>query len=544
MSVSAQKVGAQDDKKCQYGDACFKGEPVNLNIVNMDIRDILSYITEQYGINFVIDKSVPAVPVTVNLSEIPWNEALDAILSSQELGAQTKGRILRIAQSKTLAEEASQNAQIANTKLDNSPLYTEFIRLNYSRASGTLASSATGGASQFTGGTQTGSVANAGGATGAASGGGNGLLPIIKRRLSRRGAIEIDDRSNTLIITDVRENIDAVRQLVALLDQPEPQVEIEARIVIASRDFSRDLGVQLSGLVFGKNGNAASAGTLPGTPGGKPNPNGAPGTVINSPNNTLASQIVNTAIGLTTGIFGTAQISMAITMGERQGQAKTIATPRITTLNNKSATIESGQQIPVVTTQTSSSGSGGGPIFTTTYVSVPLKLSVTPQITDVGTVLLNVVTENNSLSSTVAVGGNPAINTQRMQTEVMVPDGGTTVVGGALVDVEGEDKFRTPGISKIPIIGNLFKRKAVARSTNEILFFITPRIYRPDYEGNPIAAKASDGPRTTTIIQPVPLGNPPSNSGNQTPDPSTQQPTVQLVQAAPSSEPAKQPAKP
>jgi type IV pilus assembly protein PilQ len=99
-----------------------------------------------------------------------------------------------------------------------------------------------------------------------------------------------------------------------------------------------------------------------------------------------------------------------------------------------------------------------------------------------------------------------------MKNEVMVPDGGTTVVGGALIDVEGEDVFRTPGISKIPILGNLFKRKAVSRSTNEILFFITPRIYRPDFQGNPTAGKVSDQTRTTTIIQPVPLGNPPSNS--------------------------------
>src|SRR5207237_6528549 len=127
-------------------------------------------------------------------------------------------------------------------------------------------------------------------------------------------------------------------------------------------------------------------------------------------------------------------------------------------------------------------------------------------------VLLNVSVENSSVSSTTAVGGSPAINTQRMKNEVMVPDGGTTVVGGALIDVEGEDQFRTPGLSSLPVLGNLFKRKAVSRSTNEILFFITPRIYRPDYEGNQTTGKVADGTRTTTIMQPVPLGNPPSNS--------------------------------
>jgi type IV pilus assembly protein PilQ len=504
FTAFAQKVASQQEGK-RYGDPGFRGEPINLNVVNADIRDILNYITEQYGVNFVIDKSVSNVPVTVNVSDVPWNVALDSILQSQDLGVQVNGPILRIAQRKTLADESVVQAQIRNNQLDSSPLYTEFIRLNYARASGSMAQA----------GFSTGTSTEGGGtAESSSGGGGEGLLPIIKRRLSRRGGIETDGRSNTLIITDVRENIDAIRQLVQLLDQPEPQVEIEARIVIASRTFSRDIGVQLSALVLGTNGQAGSLATVPGsatgTTGAGLNPRGIPTGVGAQPLNQLASQIPNTVLGLTTGIFGTAQISALITAGEQKGQAKTIATPRVTTLNNRKATIESGQQIPIVTTQTGANG--GGVVFTTTYVSVPLKLEVTPQITDAGTVLLNVSVENSSVSSTVAAGGTPAINTQRMKNEVMVPDGGTTVVGGALIDVEGEDIFRTPGISKIPILGNLFKRKAVSRSTNEILFFITPRIYRPDFQGNPTAGKVSDQTRTTTIIQPVPLGNPPSNS--------------------------------
>ena len=493
----------------RYGDPGFRGEPINLNVVNADIRDILNYITEQYGVNFVIDKSVGQVPVTVNVSDVPWNIALDSILQSQDLGVQVNGPILRIAQRKTLAEEAAVESQIRNSQLDNSPLYTEFIRLNYARASGTITP-----ASFSTGTPSGGSVDSAGG-----GGGGEGLLPIIKRRLSRRGSIETDSRSNTLIITDVRENIDAIRQLVLLLDQPEPQVEIEARVVIASRNFSRDIGVQLSAIVLGNrigDGGGAQGGTLPGV-NNQVGPR--PGVLGNQPSNQLQSAISNTVIGLTTGVFGTAQISALISAGEQKGQAKTIATPRVTTLNNRQATIESGQQIPIVTTQTGTNG--GGVVFTTQYISVPLKLEVTPQITDAGTVLLNISVENSSLSSTSSAGGSPGISTQRMKNEVMVPDGGTTVVGGALIDVEGEDQFRTPGLSKVPILGNLFKRKAIARTTNEILFFITPRIYRPDYEGNPTAGKVGTGNRTTTILQPVPLGNPPSNS-----DPATQQPAV------------------
>ncbi len=524
----AQKVPTKNQEKARYGDPGFQGEALDLKIVNMDIRDLLSFISERYGVNFVIDKSVQKVPVTVNVSEVPWNMALDSILRSQELGVQINGPILRIADSKILAAESDVQQKIKENQLDNSTLYTEFIRLNYARANGTIQSSG------FNTGT---SSSNSGGSSsGAGSSGGEGLLPIIKRRISRRGAIEVDGRSNSLIITDVRENIDAIRQLVAILDQPEPQVEIEARIVIANRDFSRDIGVQLSGLVLsnrlGSNGGALGS-TLPtstGTSSTAATTNTGP--LGAQPNSNLASQLANSVIGLTTGVFGTAQINLLLTAGEKSGQSKTIATPRVTTLNNRQATFESGQQIPIVTTQTGANG-GGGVVFTTTYVSVPLKLEVTPQITDAGTVLLNVSVENSSISSTVAVGGTPAINTQRMKNEVMVPDGGTTIVGGSAIDIEGEDQFRTPGLSRVPIIGNLFKRKAVAKTTSEVLFFITPRIYRLDAQGNPTKEKPNPANRTTTIIQPVPLGNPPSNSTNSTDPQAVSTPNLPVVQPTP-----------
>ena len=518
ISAAAQRVPPQEQGK-MYGDPGFRGEVINLNVVNADIREILSYITEQYGINFVIDKSVKAIPVTVNVSDVPWNVALDAILRSQDLGVQVNGPILRVAEQKTLADESAVAQRIRENQLDTSPLYTEFVRLNYARATGTLTGDS-GGAGQFTAG-----VTSGGSNAGSVSGGGGsdqGILGIIKRRLSRRGAVEVDGRSNTLIITDVRENIDAIRQLVTLLDQPEPQVEIEARIVVATRTFSRDLGVQLAALVLGRDGRAGSFSNLPGsqTTGGDTGgagggnttgfvPGGIPNGIGVQPNNSLISSIPNTVIGLTTGIFGTAQISALITAGEQQGQAKTIATPRVTTLNNRPAQIESGSQIPVTTIQPG--GAGGVAVATTEYVSVPLRLAVTPQITDVGTVILNVVAENSSAAP--AVGGPPPISTQRMQTQVMVPDGGTTVIGGALFDDERESQDRTPGLSRIPFLGNLFKRKGISRNTNELLFFITPRIFRPDFQGNQTPSKVSGETRTTTIIQPVPLGNPASNSG-------------------------------
>jgi type IV pilus assembly protein PilQ len=220
---------------------------------------------------------------------------------------------------------------------------------------------------------------------------------------------------------------------------------------------------------------------------------------------------------------------MMLSLAEARGQAKTVATPRVTALNNRPAQIESGSQIPVQTTQAAS----GTAVVTTTFVSVPLRLSITPQITDAGTVVLRVTIENNTINTGIAVGGVPGIDTQRMQSEVLVPDGGTTVMGGVLADNEGEVQQRTPGLASIPVVGNLFKRKLTTRQNSEILFFITPHIYRPDFQGRPTTSVVGNGGQrnNVTIPQPVPLGNPPSN----TPTP------TQLQQPQPQTTPSAQP---
>lgn len=544
MSPAKDNMAAQSDQGRRYGQSGFVGEPINLNVVNADVRDILNYITEQYGINFVIDSSVGAVPVTVNVQDVPWNLALEMILRSNRLGAQVNGNILRIATTDSLAKEAETEKVISDARLETTPLVTEFIRLNYARATGVL-SQAGGSSGNFAGGVSSGAGSSGSSGASAASSGGTdqGILPVIQRRLSRRGSVETDGRSNTLIITDVKENIDAIRTLVTLLDQPEPQVEIETRIVIASRSFSRDLGVQLNALAINTGtGGTAGFSTAPGTPlsGGTGGANtiglrpaGIPQGILN-PSGALGANLPNTVIGLTTGMIGTAQISALITAAESRGTARIVATPRVTALNNRRAEISSGQQIPVTTPQTGAGGSGGVLVFTTTFVSVPLRLEVTPQITDAGTVVLHVIAENNSVNTAIAINGTPGIDTQRMETEVLVPNGGTTVVGGVLGDNESETQNRTPGVASLPIIGNLFKRKGISRQSSEILFFITPRIYRPDYNGQPTNAivGTGQGNRSTTIAQPVPMGNPQSN----TPTP-TQLQQQQQQQSQPQSTP-------
>ena len=551
-SPMKDSMATQSGQGRQYGQPGFVGEPINLNVVNADVRDILNYVTEQYGINFVIDSSVGAVPVTVNVQDVPWNYALDAILRANRLGIDVNGNILRVATSESLAKEAETMRIMKDAQLSSAPLVTEFIRLNYARASGTLAQAA-GTSAAYAGGST--NLSFSGGAGGDATGGGGdqGLMPIIKRRLSRLGSVEVEGRSNTLIVTDVKENIEAIRQLVAILDQPEPQVEIETRIVIAQHNFSRDLGMQLSlgvmGLNRGSLGNfstlTSTSGTSQSGTGGGGGGGGAGNTVrtgqnpfgvfggldgTKQPLDNLRSAAANTVIGLTTGLIGTAQISALITAAENRGEVKTVATPRVTALNNRPAQIESGSQIPVQTTQ----AAGGVAVITTTFVSVPLRLSITPQITDAGTVVLRVTIENNTVNTGIAVGGVPGIDTQRMQSEVLVPDGGTTVMGGVLADSETTTKQRTPGLANLPILGNMFKRKLITKDSSEILFFITPHIYRPDYFGKPMATVPSSGPRTQSVPQPVPLGNPSSNTPTPT---ELQQQQGEKPQAMPNQQP-------
>jgi type IV pilus assembly protein PilQ len=524
----------------QYGQPGFVGEPINLNVVNADIRDILNYITEQYSVNFVIDSSVGAVPVTVNVQEVPWNIALDAVLKANRLGVEVSGNILRVATTTVLANESSIQQVLSNSRLDASPLVTEFIRLNYACGSASLCK-AQGG--DFVGGVTLISNAYVPAVGGGSSSdrqtlttGGGGIQPIIQKRLSRRGSVEVDENTNTLIITDVKENIDAIRVLVKLLDQPEPQVEIETRIVIATRNFSRDLGAQLSaGVLNPSRGGLGNISTLPSTPPVSGTvPQGVFGGLVGTPQpfGTLGAA-ATTVIGLTTGIFGTAQISALITAAETKGTAKIVATPRVTVLNNRKAEISSGSQIPITTGQ--SGGSGGAVLFTTTFVSVPLRLAVTPRITDAGTVILHVLAENNSVNAAIAIGGTPGIDTQKMETFVLVPDGGTTIVGGVLGENDSTTKVRTPGLANVPILGNLFKRKTVTKLSSEILFFITPRIYRPDYNGRPTTSVVGTGNRSTTISQPVSLGNPQSNTPSDQPQTQQQSPmqVVPLVPATP-----------
>jgi type IV pilus assembly protein PilQ len=434
----------------------------------------------------VIDKSVaPETLVTVGIDGVPWNQALDALLRSNRLGIQVEGDILRVMSQNAIAEEDEQRRKQIEARQQATPLVTEMVRLNYARAiSGPGATSGAG--AQISSGSSFGGGSSAGGFGGMGGGVQSGLDSVIRSRLSARGTIQPDPRTNTLVITDIPENVAIIKEMITKLDVPEPQVEIEARIVIANRSFARDLGVQLAGLATNPSrGGAGIFSTMPNPPGGQIGAGSGTGTGSGSGSGSSSPQFgaltdslravgASSVLGLTTGLFGTAQISLILSAAESKGNIKTISTPRVSAQNNMTANIVNGVQIPV---QTQSNNT-----VTTTFVTAALKLEITPQITEAGTVVLRVVAENNSVNLSLAAlnpGGTPGINTQRAETSVLVPDGGTTIIGGINIDTESQAQQRTPGVSRIPGLGELFKRRTTSRTNDEILFFITPRIYRP-----------------------------------------------------------------
>lgn len=468
-----------------YAKPDYVGEPINLDLRStqgktVDIRDFLRFISDTYKVNFVIDQSVRDTPITVTLQSVPWNQAMDALLRANRMGVKVEGSILRVMSQETMALEDRIRQDQMKARQDATPLMTEMVRLNYARAL-TGAAGGGGGGGAGAGGSSSGGASSGGSASGAGStAGGSGLDSIIRTRLSQRGNIQADPRTNTLIITDLPENIVAIKDIIAKLDVPEPQVEIESRIVIANRNFARDLGVQLGAVALDTGrGGAAAFGTYPNpiSPNVPVNPQSGIGTrtgsggIFGSITDGLRAAGASSVLGLTLGITGTSQVSAILSAAESKGNVKTISSPRITAQNNQTANIVNGVQIPV---QTESNNT-----LTVTFVTAALRLEITPQINDSGNVLLKVVAENNSVNTAIATRSAPGINTQRAETTVLVPDGGTTIIGGINIDVESNVQQRTPGVSRVPGLGELFKRRTVSRQTDEILFFITPRIYRP-----------------------------------------------------------------
>jgi type IV pilus assembly protein PilQ len=423
--------------------ARYTGEPISVNLKDVDLRDFFRLIHEISGLNVVLDPAVKG-SLTIVLDEVPWDQALDIVLQNNGLDKQLNGNVLRIATKSTLKSEAESQRDLVKAQAEAIEPVTVTRVLSYSKA-----------------------------AT---------LKDTLKRFLSSRGDILSDDRSNQLIIRDIPSTIPIIDNLIRQLDRKSQQVEIEARVVSASRSFAEDIGTQLgfagqttSGRsIFGGNPAVGCSGVTGGVPasplvcsqnGGTSGNGLTSGTPLNT----------NLPAGSPTSGFSFSHrspnfaLDFFITMAESKGIGKLLSKPKVITQNNERASVKQGTKIPIQTTINNT--------ISVQFEDAVLKLEVTPQITAEGTIFMDVRVENTQIDQGIPrIQGVPALDTQAAETKVTVADGGTVVIGGVIVSSQRVDMQEVPIIGSLPLIGNLFKRRSVSTSSQELLFFLTPRI--------------------------------------------------------------------
>ncbi len=425
----------------------FTGTPIDVDYQGANLRTVLRQLSDIGGVNLVIDPSVPLnAPVDLKLTQVPWDQVLDVILKTTQLTYQVDGPVVRVmtrdARTKELEDEARQK-KASEAAPD---LTTARVRLNYATA-----------------------VA---------------VKKLLEqgRVITDRGTVDVDERTNMLIIKDTTQNIDEIRRLISDLDKAEPQVEIEAKIIQTNHDTARQLGVQwgLNGrmlpdlgnttnLGFPNNGTVSGRTTQQGNVTQGPNDpratdNQRAGTAVNLPA-TGATSAIGISMGAINGAFN---LDIALSALEHKGQLKILSTPKVTTQNNQEAEVTQGFQIPIQIVANNT--------VTVQFKDAALKLTVTPQITAANTVIMKINLENGQPDFSRAVNGNPSINTQNARTQVQVADGITTVIGGIVQSTETTAKDSVPGISKVPLLGWLFRHDTNESSNQELLIFITPRI--------------------------------------------------------------------
>jgi type IV pilus assembly protein PilQ len=435
----AAEQKAQASQQSAVAGPRYTGEPISVNLKDVDLKDFFRLIHEISGLNVVLDPNVHGT-LTIVLDDVPWDQALDIVLKNNELARELEGNVLRIATVDTLKHEAdARRAQIESEALAVEKVsVTRF--LSYAKA--------------------------------------KDVIVTAKKFLSQRGDVVADDRTNAVIINDIPKVIPVIDRLLTQLDRKTQEVEIEARVVAATRQFARDIGTQL-GFGWG-NGHAAlggnsTVGTTPTnvnglTPGYITTPGTGSGTGSTIP---LFSNlgVTQPSSGLTfLNASNTVRIDMVLSMAESRGLLKVLSRPRVVTQNNIQALVKQGVRVPIVT----QAQLGGPP--TVTYVDAFLRLTVTPQITSENTIFLNVDVENTTPNFGQEVQGNPELITQQATTQVLVTDGGTVVIGGVIQTQNSINISQVPLLGNLPILGNLFKHTQVNTSNQELIFFITPRI--------------------------------------------------------------------
>ncbi len=405
------------------GQRTFSGDPITLDFQGADLRAVLRTFADISGLNIVIDPSIQGT-VDVALRDVPWDQALDIILRANKLGYSVDGTIVRIVPMNVLAQESEDRKKLADANALAGELRIITRPLSYAKA--------------------------------------GDLVPIItKSSLSPRGDVQIDIRTNTLIIRDLADRLQAASELIVALDRPQPQVEIEARIITLNRNFAKELGLQ-----WGFNGRVdPSVGTSTGL--------AFPSSGVLTGGTGAVNPAAPSALGLALGsINGALNLDVALRALETSGKVRIVSSPRVSTQNNVEAEITQGSQIPVQTVSNNT--------VTVTFIPAALVLRVTPQITASNTVIMRIVVDKSSpnYSQVTPAQPTPSIDKQAASTTVLVPDGDTTVIGGIYNSLESSSEDRTPGLHRIPLLGWLFKNNADRETQDELLIFITPKILK------------------------------------------------------------------
>jgi type IV pilus assembly protein PilQ len=419
----------------------YTGEPISVNLKDVDLKDFFRLIHEISGLNVVLDPQVKGA-LTIVLDDVPWDQALDIVLKNNDLARQLDGNVLRIATVETLRHEAEARRaeQEAEALAVDKQTVTRFLSYAHSKD----------------------------------------VLLTLKKFLSQRGDAVADERTNAVIISDIPAVMPNIDRLLTQLDRKTQEVEIEARVVAATRSYAREIGTQL-GFGWGNGptavGGVPAVGTSPLATFGLLPQYPIIGTTAPSPTTGVQIPLFSNLgpAGPTSGFsFLNASTSVRIdallSMAESRGLLKILSRPRVVTQNNIQALVRQGVRVPIVT----QAQLGGPP--TVTYVDAFLRLTVIPQITSEGTIFLNVDVENTTPDFGRTINGNPTLITQQATTQVLVTDGGTVVIGGVIQTNNSINVAQVPLLGSIPWLGELFKHTTVSTSNQELIFFITPRI--------------------------------------------------------------------
>ena len=426
----------------------YSGSKITIDLQNTDIRDFLRILADTGKLNLVMDPDVQG-NFGFKFTDTPWDQVLDVVLKNAGLGKEIQNGVLRVAKMDKLQKEEEERKKLDETKALGGQLQTITRPLSYAKVSE--------------------------------------VQKILKDILTKRGSAILDDRTNTLIITDLPRNITVIDDLIQTLDIQIQQVQIEARIVEANKNWQQQFGVKWP---ESNSGNASISGggtstTTPWVGSSAPFWNGATG--FNSPASGQQAAVAwspgvdgSTSIAAPAGELWLSFISNKFSINailqamEQNGTIKIVSSPKLVTQNNKKATILSGQKIPYPTQQ---GGAQGGAI-TVAFIDANLLLDVTPQITNEGTIIMDLKVEKASADFTQTVNGTPTIDRKSIETQVLVRDGGTAVLGGVYVTNSTLQSTGVPFLMNLPVIGFLFRNNNKQESNTELLIFITPRILR------------------------------------------------------------------